>query len=61
VRVAKLEAKLKRLRKWMWDLQEHMQSNPVHRDAVMNARRLFVGCVPPGTTDVSVPAPLVLD
>lgn len=51
--IAQLEGKLKHLRGWMKAVQDQMQANIVHRDTVFNARRLFVGGVPPGTSDVS--------
>jgi hypothetical protein len=52
-RIAQLEGTLKHLRNWMKTTQDQMQGNLLHRDTVFNARRLFVGHVPSGTTDVS--------
>jgi len=52
-RIAHLEGKLQHLRSWMQGLQNQMQSQAEQRETVFNARRLFIGGVPQGTSDVS--------
>jgi hypothetical protein len=46
-----LEQKLQHLRSWMHQLQMIAERN--NKESVQNSRRLFVGGVPDGVTDVS--------